>query len=284
MNAVVPGSGRATLGEGALWSARDAAVFWVDILGRRLNRLTLADGAVTGWDMPEPIGWAIERDGYPGFIAGLSSGFVELDLEPFAIRPILDPEPGVTAHRMNDATADSRGRIWAGTMPTSCTGATGALYRLDPDRRCTRVATGYTIPNGPAIAADGSAMFHTDTALATIFRIAINDDGTLGERTPHIVFERGWGLPDGMTFDADGHLWVAHWGGGRVSRFDPSGARERSIAVDASQVTSMTFAGPDLDRMFVTTAADGKHEEELAGAVFEVDPRCRGLPTQRFGG
>lgn len=280
---VVPGSGRAILGEGPLWSERHDAVFWVDILGRRVSRLSLADNAVARWDMPDTIGWVIERAAHPGFVAGLAGGFVELDLEPFAIRPIVDPAPGLHGHRMNDAKADGAGRIWAGTMPFDGARATGAFYRLDPDASCTRVDAPYAIANGPAIMPDGRALFHTDTALRTIFRFAVNDDGSLGPRVPHIVFESAWGHPDGMTLDADGGLWVAHWGTGQVSRFDPAGHRERSISLPASQITSMTFAGAGLERMFVTSASDGV-AEDLAGALFEVDPGCRGLPTLRYGG
>jgi xylono-1,5-lactonase len=277
----VPGSGRSILGEGPLWSERENSVFWVDILGKRLNRLSLGDGAVTRWDMPEPIGWVIERE-RGGFIAGLASGFVELDLDPFAIRLIVDPEPGVTTNRMNDAKADAAGRIWAGTMPYSCEGDSGAFYRLDTDRRCTRIDAPYCIPNGPAIASDGDMMFHTDSARRTIYRMAVQDDGSLGPRAPHIMFPPEWGSPDGMTLDADDHLWVAHWGTGQISRFDSDGVREGVIALPASQITSMTFAGPGLDRMFVTSAADGVKETQ-AGALFEVEPGCRGLPTRQFG-
>lgn len=279
---VIPGSGRATLGEGPLWSVREQAVFWVDILGKRLNRLSLADGAVTGWDMPHATGWVIERAG-GGFVAGAADGFHWLTLDPFALTPLHDPEPDLPLNRMNDAKADPAGRIWAGTMPFSCEGATGAFYRLDPDLACTKVDSPYTIANGPAIDPEGRWLFHTDTALATIFRFAINDDGSLGAREAHIVFDSDWGNPDGMTLDADGGLWVAHWGTGQVSRFDPAGARERSIALPASQITSMTFAGDALDRMFVTSAADGV-DEPHAGGLFEVDPGCRGLPTMMFGG
>ena len=283
MTEVVPGSGRAMLGEGPLWSARLDAVFWVDILGRRVNRLSLMDHMVKRWDMPASIGWLIEREDRSGFIAGLAGGFVELDLEPFAIRAILDPEPDKSENRMNDAKADGAGRLWAGTMPCDGIGATGAFYRLDPDFTCTRVDEPYIIANGPAIKPDGRVLFHTDTALRTIFRFAVHDDGSLGPRTPHIVFDQAWGHPDGMTLDSDDGLWVAHWGTGQVSRFDPAGRRERSIVLPASQITSITFAGAGLDRMFVTSAADGV-DEELAGALFEVDPGCRGLPTSRFGG
>ncbi len=281
---VVPGSGRATLGEGPVWSERQNAVFWVDILGRQVMRLSLADGAVTRWDMPAPIGWLVERESKPGFIAGFASGFAELDLEPLAIRPIADPEPDLPTNRMNDAKADPKGRIWAGTMPFSCEGDVGAFYRLDPDLSWTCVDKPYCIPNGPAIAPDGTWLLHTDTARGTIYRYAINDDGSLAPRTEFLRFEDDWGSPDGMTFDAEGHLWVGHWGTGQLSRFDPAGKRERFLRLPASQITSCTFAGPDLSRMFVTSAADGRDDEPHAGALFEVDPGVRGLPTLRFGG
>jgi sugar lactone lactonase YvrE len=234
--------------------------------------------------MPEAIGWVIERESAAGFIAGFASGFAELELDPLRIRPLHDPEPDLPANRMNDAKADPQGRIWAGTMPFSCEGDTGAFYRFDPDGRCTRVQAPYCIPNGPAITPDGRSLFHTETAKGIIYRMAIHDDGSLGAREPFVRFEDDWGSPDGMTLDADGGLWVAHWGGGCVSRFDPAGKRERSIALPASQITNCAFAGDALDRMFVTSAADGRDDEPQAGALFEVDPGCRGLPTLRFGG
>jgi sugar lactone lactonase YvrE len=87
-----------------------------------------------------------------------------------------------------------------------------------------------------------------------------------------------------MTVDEDGCLWIAHWGGARVSRFTPEAKLERSIALPASQITSCTFAGHDLDRMFVTSAAEGRSDERLGGALFEVYPGVRGLPPGRFAG
>jgi sugar lactone lactonase YvrE len=126
-------------------------------------------------------------------------------------------------------------------------------------------------------------MYHTDSALNRIFRLSIAEDGTLGPRELFLEFPPEWGSPDGMTIDADGGLWVAHWGGARVSRFWPDGTLDRAIALPASQITSCIFAGPDLDRMFVTSAADGV-DEEFAGQLFEVDPEAKGLPTLRFGG
>ena len=272
---------RDTLGEGTLWCPRDNAVYWCDILERRFNRLSLADDRVESWEMPDVIGWAIARDDAPGFIAGVGRSIVALTLEPFAITTLAElPEPD--DNRVNDAKADPAGRIWLGTMPFDCERPVGSVYRF-ADGRAERVAEDFTIPNGPAIAPDGSWMFQTDTALSTIFRYPIAADGSLGERTPFIRFDDAWGSPDGMTLDADGGLWVACWGGSAVRRFNPDGSLDRSIALPASQITNCTFAGPDLDRMFVTSAADGV-DEQAGGALFEVDPGCRGLPTQTFRG
>ena len=277
---------RDQLGEGLLWSDRDDAIYWTDILGRRVNRLTLGDERVESWATPETIGWLIERRDRPGFIAGHGREIVRLTLDPFAIETLAAPEPDRDGNRMNDAKADGAGRIWAGTMPFTADRPTGAFYRLDSDGTVTRVDDGYRITNGPAIAPDGRHLFHTDTGIRTIFRFVINDDGSLGRREPFVVFEDGWGSPDGMTLDAYGGLWVACWGGSCVTRFTAEGKRDRSISLPASQITNVTFAGPDLDRMFVTSAADGVEDAEPnAGALFEVmDHGCRGLPTQRYAG
>lgn len=280
---------RDTLGEGLLWSRRDGAVYWVDILSRRVNRLTLteggaADGSVAEWVLPDVVGWLIERE-RGGFVAGVGRAFVALTLDPLVIEPIAAPEPEREGNRFNDAKADAMGRIYAGSMPFTCDRPSGALYRLDPDGRATRLREGYTIPNGPAIGGDehGAFLLHTDSALRTIFRYPVNDDGGLGPRTPFVAFEEGWGDPDGMTFDAEGGLWVACWGAGRVARFDPQGRRERTVALPASQVTNVAFAGDALDRMFVTSAADGV-DEPHGGALFEIDPGCRGREPFQYKG
>jgi len=270
------------LGEGSLWSAREDALYWVDILGFRINRLSLTDRGFTSFAQPGYAAWILEREA-GGFVAGIGLDIVRLTLPVNSRETIGSVDRGIAGNRLNDAKADPAGRIWAGTMPVTCDRPSGALHRIDPDGRVVRVDGPYEIPNGPAIDPEGRYLLHTDTALATIFRFDIHDDGSLGPRTPFIVFERSWGNPDGMTFDADGGLWVACWGAGCVTRFAPDGARDRSIALPASQITSCTFAGAGLDRMFVTSAADGV-DEEHGGALFEVDPGCRGRAPMMYRG
>lgn len=270
------------LGEGTIWSARDDAVYWVDILAPALNRLSLKDGAVERWAVPEPLGWVAERTG-GGFIGGFKSGFAEISLDPLTITPIGDPEPDLPGNRMNDGKADAQGQIWCGTMDMAEESDSGSLYRLTPDLVWQQMDTGYRVPNGPAFSPCGKWLYHSDTARRIMYRFARTAEG-IADRQPFISFTDADGYPDGMTVDADGHIWVAHWGGGRISRFTPDGKLDRAIALPARQVTNICFAGPDLDRMFVSSAAIGLDATPYDGGLFEVDCGGRGLPTHLFAG
>lgn len=281
---VISGSIRCELGEGLWWSVREQALYWVDILGQALHRCSPAERALRSWSVPQKIGWVIERRDRPGFIAGLQSGFVELQLDPFEIRPLIDPEPELPGNRMNDAKADSRGRIWAGTMDAEIRNVSGSLYRLDPNLQVTRIDSGYLVTNGPAFSPADDVMYHTDTGMGVVYRFDVTAAGEAINKQPFITFEEEWGKPDGMTVDAEGALWIAHWGGGRVSRFTPDGRLDRVIRLPASRLTNCVFGGTHLDRLFVTSAAQGCADEPLAGATFEVDPGVRGLPPRCFGG
>jgi sugar lactone lactonase YvrE len=275
---------RCQLGEGPMWSARDNAIYWVDIIGQKLHRLALADGAVRSWPMPEKIGWVVERRHRPGFIAGFQSGFAELTLEPFAIRQLADPEPHCPDNRLNDCTVDREGRIWAGTMEVAIVNPTGSLYRLDPDLKVRRMDTDYLVTNGPVIDRAHTHLYHNDTGRGTVYRFELGAGGEIANRAVFLQFPASWGVPDGMAMDAEDHLWIAHWGGARVSRFTPEGKLDRDIRLPATQITKCVFAGENLDRMFVTSAAVDHGEEPLAGALFEVDPGVQGVAPNLFAG
>jgi sugar lactone lactonase YvrE len=277
---------RDRLGEGITWSPRRNAIFWVDILSCSLQRLDLDSGRVQRWGFPEPIGWAVERAGFDGLIVGLKSGFYACSLDPFELTSIGNPEPDRPHNRLNDAKVDHEGRIWAGSKDDREEGAepAGALYRLDPDRRWSRQADGYQITNGPTFSPDGRVLYHADTINRLIFTFDMSAEGILTNKREFIRFDDSMGYPDGMTTDALGGIWVAHWGGGRVSRFHPDGRFDRAIALPTSQITNCTFAGSGLDRMFVTSAAVGKETDPMAGGLFEVDPGVTGLPPTPFAG
>lgn len=274
---------RDQLGEGTLWSARDNALYWVDILDPAVNRLTLADEVVKRWAMPERIGWLVERE-QGGFIAGFQSGFSRLSLEPLAVEHIGDPEPDLPGNRMNDGKADADGTIWCGTMDCDIKVVSGSLYRLTSDGKWTVMDADYGVTNGPAFSPCGSWLYHTDTMKGVIYRFRRTPEGGITDREEFIRFSEGDGLPDGMTTDSDGGLWVAHWGGARVSRFNPDGALDRAVELPAQRITNVAFGGEKLDRMFVTSAADGLPPSEYDGALFEVESGAQGVAPGIYRG
>jgi len=275
---------RAALGEGPLWSARENAVYWVDIKGSMLHRLRLEEERQQSWTMPQWLCWVVERQNEPGFIAGFRDRIAALQLDPLRIETLCVPEPRQPGNRLNDAAVDCRGCIWFGTMDEAEQRSSGALYRLDPAGQLVAFDTGYIVSNGPAFSLECDWLFHTDSLRRTIYRFPLAADGRPGLRESFLEFPPGWGAPDGMATDEDGAIWVAHWGGGRVSRFLTDGSLDRVIELPVTQVTSCCFAGAQLDRMFVTSAAIGSRNEPMAGCLFEVSPGVRGAPGWCYGG
>lgn len=272
------------VGEGPVWIAAESALYWVDVLGANLRRLSLGDGTLRHWSMPEPIGFVVPRRNRTGFVAGLKSGFHLLTLDPYACAPISDPEAHVPDNRLNDGKVDAKGRLWAGTMAMTGDVPSGALYRLDPDRSCHTIDIGYLVTNGPAFSPDERRLYHADSPRRVIYRFRLDSCGALHAKEVFVRFSDEWGYPDGMTVDVEGCLWVAHWGGGRISRFDPAGKLDSAITLPVPNITSCAFAGEALDRLFVTSAREGCAGQRHAGALFEVSPGVAGLQPGAFDG
>jgi D-xylonolactonase len=269
----------ALLGEGLHWDA--ARLWWVDIQGQRLMRWDMSSPTWDEWTMPQRVGWVIPERGRDSVVLGLQQGFARAWLaEPgqsVEIAWIARPFGARAALRLNDAKADATGAIWGGSLNNDDESRSdGCLFRLAPDGRLDVVDTGYTVANGPAIALDGRTLMHTDSGRRTIYAFDLDAAaGRLSNKRVWKVFADEDGYPDGMTFDREGALWVAHWGAGRVSRFDAEGRLLRTLHLPAPNVTDVCFAGPALDRLFVTTARTGLSAEALAaaplaGALFEV--------------
>ena len=278
----------AVLGEGPVWSETRNAILWVDIKGQRLHRYCLDTGTGEHWDMPERICWVAERVN-GGLIAGQDSGFAFIDTPTMTISSIGHPEKDRPGNRFNDAKVDPQGRLWAGTMHDTESEPTGALYCLRPDLTWRRHDEGYIVSNGPAFSPDGRILYHCSSATREVFRFDLHDDGTLSNKRLFIRLNADDGYPDGITTDADGGLWVARWLGWGISRYRPDGRLDRKIPLPVARVTSLTFAGPDLDRLFVTTASIGlgagdRENQPDAGGLFEVHPDRTGLPTNKFRG
>ena len=281
---IVARAERDQLGEGPVWVPERGKLFWVDIEAPAIRWLDVASGRSGSHGFPESVGWIIPRANRSDFVVGLKSGFAFFDLETGSLQRLGDPEPEHPDNRLNDAKVDLAGRIWAGSKHCADAAETGALHRLDPDLTWRCHDRGYGVANGPTFSLDGRTLYHTDSAARTVYAFDIDADGSLSGKRSFLRFPEAWGYPDGMTTDAEGHLWIAHWGGGRISRFDAHGTLLRSIALPATNITSCTFAGPDLDRLYLTSAALGCGHEPAAGALFVLDPGTRGLPPRAFAG
>jgi len=278
------------LGEGPLWHAQSKRFFFVDIHGCAVHAWTPSTDLRQSWNMPERVGWLIPRKDGDGFMAGFQSGIVRLWLEP-SVRwePVAQPHAGQPSVRLNDAKADAHGRIWAGSMDNDDPGRrNGQLARLNADGSCEVVEQDIYIANGPAIAADASWMLHTDSFLNTVYRYRMDAQGKVTEKTIWRVFTDAEGTPDGMTLDAAGNVWIAFWGGACIRRFTPESECLQSIAMPATQITSISFGGDDLKTMLVTSARVGLSDAVLAeyplsGSVFTLQTDATGVLPLAFG-
>ncbi|MGH8176765.1 MAG: SMP-30/gluconolactonase/LRE family protein [Steroidobacter sp.] len=280
---------RARLGECPIWSARDAALYWVDINAPALNRFDPVSGVNTVIPMPENIGCvALAEDG--GFVAGLRSGIWRLDemgkpVEQLAVNP-----EDQRVSRFNDGRTDPRGRFLAGTIDEPKTGALAHLYRFD-SRGLVALVDGLLSSNGLAFSPDGRWLYHSDTPTFTVWRYSYDaDTGELGARTTFVRltptdFDRG--RPDGAAVDAEGCYWVALYEGSRVQRYSQDGVLLAEYPVPARCPTMVAFGGEDLQTLYVTSARAGRSEEELArlplsGGLFAMRVDAPGCPEPLF--
>jgi len=278
--------GGAALGEGPVWVAREQALYWVDIKVPLIWRWLWSSGKTDQWRPPWRIGAIAPRAG-GGFVAATEAGFAWVDLEQGRFELIGNPEADLPGNRFNDGKVDRSGCFWAGTMDDAEEAATGALYRLDPTLTWQCIDRGYRVTNGPTFSPDGTILYHTDSALRTVYRFPVMAGDALGAREAFLRFDEGEGFPDGMTTDAQGCLWIAFWDGGCVRRFSPDGAPLQCLELPVQRPTSCTFGGPDLDHLFVTSARVGLDEallakQPLAGSLFVVQPGVRGLEQPLF--
>ncbi len=279
----------AQLGEGPVWVAAENALYWVDIFSNKVHRYALADGAKKTWTFDFAVSSLNPRQG-GGFVGTVKDGFAVIDLDNLSAEPIHLPEATMPNNRFNDGKVDSSGRYWAGSMDIDQSAESGALYRLDADLSVSQVDADYIICNGPAFNPDNSVIYHTDSIKKTIYALDVAPDGGLSNKRIFTQFTRAdQGVPDGMTVDSEGCIWVAHFGGARLTRYAPTGEVLLVLPLPALNITSCTFAGAELDSLYITSARTAMSAPDLAmypmaGSLFEFKPGVRGLPSPLFAG
>ncbi len=277
------------LGEGARWDARRGELLRVDILAGRVYRDRVdADGSlvpVGTYPVPGTVGAITPVQGDDGWLLAAGRGFVHLTPDG-SLRLLAEVAPAGT--RMNDGACDPQGRFWAGTMADDHHVGGGALYRLDWTGRTESMLDGLTISNGLGWSPDGGTMYLVDSGPRVVHAFAFDADrGTISAGRVLVTVAEEVGAPDGMTVDAAGDLWVAIYGGGRVHRYSPDGALRQALIVPAKQSTSCAFAGPGLNRLYVTTATEDwsderRRAEPAAGLIYRFDTDATGRPALPF--
>ena len=280
---------QAVLGEGPVWVEAENAVYWVDIMSNKVHRYSLADGAKKTWTFDFSVTSLNPRQG-GGFVGTTVDGFVALDFDSLSADPIQLPEADMPGNRFNDGKVDNSGRYWAGTMDLEQSAETGALYRLDPDLSVSKVDDNYIICNGPAFNLDNSIIYHTDSIKRTVYALDIAANGDLSNKRVFTELTKDdQGVPDGMTVDSEDCIWLAQFGGARVTRYSPAGEILQVVPLPALNITSCAFAGADLDTLYITCASTAMSDAQLqqyplAGSLFACKPGVKGTPTPLFAG
>jgi len=295
MDAAIPGpplevlaEADCQLGEGPLWSVDEESLLFVDITAGALRSWTAADGLADRRRFDGLLGFAMPRRG-GGLVAGVDRR-LELVAPDGSSRTIVTVEPDHPDNRFNDAKCDPAGRLWAGTMSMHREPGVAALYRLEPGGELEPAVTGLTISNGLGWSPDARTMYLIDSPTQRIdafdFDLAA---GALSNRRPLVEIDPAEGLPDGLTIDAAGGIWVALFGGAEVRRYGPDGALDLRLPLPTSNCTCPALGGADLRDLFVTTAKhklepDQLARQPLAGALFHGRSPWPGMPLNRFAG
>lgn len=277
---------KAILGEGPCWVARDDTLLWVDINNPVVFQWD-ARGGVQTHRMTENICSILPRAS-GGYIGAGYNGLVTLT-DDFAISNVANPERHLPGNRFNDGKIDRLGRFWAGTMDHAEAKDSGTLYRIDRDLSCVSVDTGYRVTNGPAFSVDGRIMYHTDSAVQRVYAFDLDGDGNATNRRLFLQFTPDMGYPDGMTVDSEDCVWIAFWDGWCVRRFAPDGGLLAEIPVPVQKPTSVAFGGPDMDRIFISSAARDlsnaeRERQPQAGGMFAFYPGVNGVAELPFAG
>jgi sugar lactone lactonase YvrE len=279
---------RSILGEGAIWDEKKQVLYWVDIYLGLVHVYNPPSGKDHSLQAGQPVGAAVPRAS-GGLMLAVRDGFMSLDVETGRTALVAAPPGHNPENRLNDGKCDPAGRFWAGTLEAPA--RKGSLFRLDRDLSVHHMLSGIGVSNGLAWSLDKKTMYYIDSMARKIE--AFDYDlmtGVISNRRTIVSVSEELGLPDGMTIDAEGKLWVAQWNGWCVCRWDPdTGRLVQKVRLPVAKPTSCTFGGPALDTLYITSAtieldAVALAKQPGAGGLFRFMPDTGGLPAFSFMG
>ncbi|MGI5122458.1 SMP-30/gluconolactonase/LRE family protein [Marinactinospora thermotolerans] len=270
-------------GEGPVWFPAWGGLVWVDMFAGDVLAVEPGSGRVRRRHVAGLVAAVRPRVG-GGAVVATERGFLLVDADG-GRRDLgeLWSDPGM---RMNDGGCDPDGRFYCGTLAGGPLRGAGRLYRLDAEGRIEPVLEGVTVSNGLAWSPDGSTAYYVDSATRRVDAFDYTRRDGLRRRRPFAEFPEEGGVPDGIAVDAEGGVWVALWGGGRVCRLSPSGRVEAVVELPVSRVSACAFGGPGLRDLYVTTSRLGlaPGTEPAAGALFRLRSGVAGLPVSAYAG
>ncbi len=265
------------VGEGPLWHPIEKKVYWTDIGTGRMFRYDPATGKHEQFYSGRPVGgYTIQADG--SLLLFMDRGTIAIWRDG-ALTTVVEDIPDERETRFNDVFADTAGRVFCGTMPTR--DRPGRLYRLDTHGKLTLLLEGIGCSNGMGLTPDRKGLYYTDSTAYTIYLFDYDQaTGAISNQRIFVRHAESDGLPDGMTVDAAGNVWSAHWDGSALICYSPQGKEIERIAFPVKKVSSVTFGGDDYMDMYVTTAGGDQKatDGELAGALFRLRLGIRGVP------
>jgi sugar lactone lactonase YvrE len=276
------------LGEGPHWDDRSGELLWVDITEGRVHAWSPASGHVRTELLSGEVSAVIPRASASGHVVAAGHRLAIRDGK--GERTLAIVEQDLQDNRFNDCKCDPQGRLWAGTMSKRRAPGTAAVYRLSAGGEIERVIADTTLSNGLAWSPHGDTMYFIDSTTQRIDAFDFDaPTGDVSDRRHLVEIDPDDGLPDGMTVDAEGGIWVCLFGGAAIRRYTPDGRLDAAIALPTTNPTSPVFGGPDLRTLYITTARhrltpDQLAAEPLAGAVLTLGPGVQGLPGNRFAG
>ncbi|XP_053170501.1 regucalcin [Scomber japonicus] len=286
----------ALIGEGPVWEESEQTLLFVDIVGRKIHRWSPTTNQIQSVETSHMVGFAVPRRS-GGYVAGVGRSIVAVDWSTQTMTSLAEVDEDKPNNRLNDGKVDPLGRLLAGTMSMMEGSAEfekqqGSLFSLTSDLTLTKHLSQVDISNGMDWSLDQKTFFYIDSLSLSVDAFDYDSTtGQLGNRRVVYRLQEGEGLPDGMTADADGRLWVACYNGGRVLHIDPTtGVRLQTVPLPVMKTTSCCFGGPDYSDLYVTSARLGLSEEEQrqqpsAGATFRVTGLgVKGRPSNSFSG